>query len=220
MYKRQILDLGCGVGGNAAYLQERGFDIDVLSPDPYQEKVIKKKFNGAMEFFKSKFENFETDRTYDLILESESACYIKIEPGFTSARRALRTGGYLLVADYFVYYRNERSSPHLKSSHPMQAYLKAGEAAGFKLLKEYDQTENTMPTLDAAHHFIQRFIQPTAEYAQVSLQRKNPFTYRLMKSLFGKNISSKIDQLDLVKSEEFRKYRKYMIYLFQKVQPK
>ena len=217
---RSILDVGCGVGGNAAYLQERGFDIDVLSPDPYQEKVIKKKFNGAMQFFKSKFENFETDRTYDLILESESACYIKIKQGFTSARRALRTGGYLLVADYFVYYRNERGSPHLKSSHSMQAYLKAGEAAGFKLLKEYDQTENTMPTLDAAHHFIQRFIQPTAEYAQVSLQRKNPFTYRLMKSLFGKNISSKMDQLDLVKSEEFRKYRKYMIYLFQKVQPK
>ena len=214
---RSILDVGCGVGGNAAYLQERGFDIDVLSPDPYQEKVIKKKFNGAMQFFKSKFENFETDRTYDLILESESACYIKIEPGFTSARKALRTRGYLLVADYFVYYRNERGSPHLKSSHPMQAYLKAGEAAGFKLLKEYDQTENTMPTLDAAHHFIQRFIQPTAEYAQFSLQRKNPFTYRLMKSLFGKNISSKMDQLDLVKSEEFRKYRKYMIYLFQKV---
>ena len=217
---KSILDVGCGVGGNAEYLQDRGFDIDVLSPDPYQEKVIKKKFNGAMKFFKSKFENFETDRTYDLILESESACYIKIEPGFTSARRALRTGGYLLVADYFVYYRNERGSPHLKSSHPMQAYLKAGEAAGFKLLKEYDQTENTMPTLDAAHHFIQRFIQPTAEYAQVSLQRKNPFTYQLMKSLFGKNISSKMDQLDLVKSEEFRKYRKYMIYLFQKVQPK
>ena len=217
---RSILDVGCGVGGNAAYLLERGFEIDVLSPDPYQEKVIKKKFNGAMQFFKSKFENFETDRTYDLILESESACYIKIEPGFTSARRALRTGGYLLVADYFVYYRNERGSPHLKSSHSMQAYLKAGEAAGFKLLKEYDQTENTMPTLDAAHHFIQRFIQPTAEYAQVSLQRKNPFTYRLIKSLFGKNISSKMDQLDLVKSEEFRKYRKYMIYLFQKVQPK
>jgi len=217
---RSILDVGCGVGGNAAYLQERGFDLDVLSPDTYQEEVIKEKFNGAMQFFKSKFENFETDRTYDLILESESACYIKIEPGFTSARKALRTGGYLLVADYFVYYRNERGSPHLKSSHPMQAYLKAGKSAGFKLLKEYDQTENTMPTLDAAHHFIQRFIQPTAEYAQVSLQRKNPFTFRLMKSLFGKSISSKMDQLDLVKSEEFRKYRKYMIYLFQKVQPK
>ena len=214
---QSILDVGCGVGGNAAYLQESGFDIDVLSPDSYQEEMIKEKFNGTLQFFKSKFEDFETDRTYDLILESESACYIKIEAGFISARRALRTGGYLLVADYFVCYRDEKGSPHLKSSHPMQAYLKAGEVAGFKLLKEYDQTENTMPTLDAAYNFIKRFILPTAEYAQVSLQRKNPLTYQLMKSLFGKKLSGKMDQLDLVKSEEFRKYRKYMIYLFQKI---
>ena len=214
---RFILDVGCGVGGNAAYLQDRGFDIDVLSPDSYQEEVIKEKFNGAMQFFKSKFENFETDRSYDLILESESACYIKIESGFTSARRALRTGGYLLVADYFVCHHDDKGSPHLKSSHPMKAYLEGAEAAGFKLLKEYDQTENTMPTLDAAHNFIERFILPTTEYAQVSLQRKNPLTYRLMKLLFRKKISSKMNQLDLLKSEEFRKYRKYMIYLFQKV---
>ena len=102
----------------------------------------------------------------------------------------------------------------------MKTYLEGAKIAGFKLLKKYDQTENTMPTLDAAYHFIERFILPTAEYAQFSLQRKNPLTYRLIKLLFGNNISSKIDQLDLVKSEEFRKYRKYMIYLFQKVQPK
>ena len=121
------------------------------------------------------------------------------------------------MADYFVCYHDEKGSPHLKSSHPMKAYLEGAEAAGFKLLKEYDQTENTMPTLDAAHNFIERFILPTTEYAQVSLQRKNPLTYRLMKLLFRKKISSKMNQLDLVKSEEFRKYRKYMIYLFQKV---
>ena len=214
---RSILDVGCGVGGNAAYLQERGFDIDVLSPDSYQEEVIKEKFNGGMKFFKSKFENFGADRTYDLILESESACYIKIKPGFSSARRALRAGGYLLVADYFVYFQDERGSPHLKSSHPMQVYLKAAENADFKLLKEYDQTDNTLPTLDAARHFIERFILPTAEYSRISLRRKNPLIYRLMKLLFGKNISSKMDQLNLVKSDEFRKYRKYMVYLFQKV---
>ena len=99
----------------------------------------------------------------------------------------------------------------------MQVYLKAAENADFKLLKEYDQTDNTLPTLDAARHFIERFILPTAEYSRISLRRKNPLIYRLMKLLFGKNISSKMDQLNLVKSDEFRKYRKYMVYLFQKV---
>ena len=212
----KIIDVGCGVGGNAAYLKEKGYEIDVLSPDVYQEEFINKKFNGEMRFYKTKFEDFKSKTVYDLILESESACYIKINEGFSAANRALRDGGYLLAADYFVYNSNN-PSPHLKSSHRMDEYLNAAKSSGFKLLKEYDQTENTMPTLDAALNFINRFVFPTAEYLQNSIQRKNPKTYRLLKSLLEKRISKKMDQLDLMSSDEFRKYRKYMIYLFQKV---
>ncbi len=212
----KIIDVGCGVGGNAAYLKEKGYEIEVLSPDVYQEQVIKEKFNGEMNFYKTKFEDFKSQNTYDLILESESACYIKINEGFASAKKALKDGGYLLAADYFVYNSDEKS-PHLKSSHKMDEYLTKAESAGFTLLKEYDQTDNTMPTLDAALNFINRFIFPTAEYLQNSIQRKNPKTYRLLKSLLEKKISKKMEQLDLMSSEEFRKYRKYMIYLFQKV---
>ena len=213
---KNIIDVGCGVGGNAAYLKEKGYLIDVLSPDAYQEEFIKNKFNGEMKFFKTKFEDFNPNNTYDMILESESACYIKINEGFSVARRALREGGYLLAADYFVY-NFEDQSPHLKSSHRMDEYLNTAKSSGFQLLKEYDQTENTMPTIDAALHFINRFIFPTAEYLQYSVQRKNPYIYRLIKSVFEKKVSKKMDQLDLMKSDEFRKYRKYMIYLFQKV---
>ena len=216
---RSILDVGCGVGGNAAYLQERGFDIDVLPPDPYQEKVIKKKFNGAMKFFKSKFENFETYRTYDLILESESACYIKIEPGFTSARRALRTGGYLLVSDYFVCYCGERGSPHLKSSHPMKTYLQGAKIAGFKLLKKYDQTENTMPTLNGAKALLERFIFPTVEFSSNYLDKNHPFILKVIKKAFGNKVNDKMKQISLLNSSDFKKYKRYMIYLFQKVDP-
>jgi hypothetical protein len=111
----------------------------------------------------------------------------------------------------------EDQSPHLKSSHRMDEYLNTAKSSGFQLLKEYDQTENTMPTLDAALHFINRFIFPTAKYLQYSVQRKNPYIYRLIKSVFEKKVSKKMDQLDLMKSDEFKKYRKYMIYLFQKV---
>ena len=212
----KIIDVGCGVGGNAAYLKEKGYLIDVLSPDTYQEEFINNKFNGEMQFFKTKFEDFKSNNTYDLILESESACYIKINEGFSVAYKTLREGGYLLAADYFVY-NSDDQSPHLKSSHKMDEYLNAAKISGFKLLKEYNQTENTMPTLDAALHFINRFIFPTAEYFQYSIKRKNPKTYRLLESLLGKKISKKMDQIDLMDSDKFRKYRKYMIYLFQKV---
>ena len=35
-----ILDVGCGIGGNAAYLMDKGFQVETLSPDSYQHSVI------------------------------------------------------------------------------------------------------------------------------------------------------------------------------------
>ena len=48
---QSILDVGCGVGGNAAYLQESGFDIDVLSPDSYQEESDQGKIQRYIAIF-------------------------------------------------------------------------------------------------------------------------------------------------------------------------
>ena len=48
-----------------------------------------------MRFYKTKFEDFNSNTIYDLILESESACYIKIKEGFSVANKTLRDGGYI-----------------------------------------------------------------------------------------------------------------------------
>jgi len=89
-----VLDVGCGIGGNAKYLQNHGYEIETLSPDDFQRSVIAKKFNGSIAFHHCKFEKFEPPKAYDLILESESACYIKIDQGFEKARETLRDDGY------------------------------------------------------------------------------------------------------------------------------
>jgi MPBQ/MSBQ methyltransferase len=33
-----IIDVGCGIGGNADYLLSKGFEVEALSPDNYQKK--------------------------------------------------------------------------------------------------------------------------------------------------------------------------------------
>jgi hypothetical protein len=38
----------------------------------------------------------------------------------------------------------------------------------------------------------------------------------MIKRVIGPKWDKKKEQLDLINSQEFRKYRKYMIYLFQK----
>lgn len=211
-----ILDVGCGIGGNAEFLINKGFKVETLSPDDFQKEAINEKFNGEVPFHHCKFEKFQPNKKYDLILESESACYININKGFEKAGQALRTSGYLLASDYFIHYRDNLKSPHLRSSHDMEKYLNSAKQYGFELLEKYDQTDNTMPTLDYGKYFYERFIDPTIDYASYSLQKNYPKTATVINKLIKPKIAAKKEQLDLLDSGLFRKYRKYMIYLFQR----
>ena len=211
-----ILDVGCGIGGNAEYLINQGYVVETLSPDDFQKSTIAEKFNNQMTFHHCKFEKFQPEKQYDLILESESACYIKINKGFEKARETLRTGGYLLASDYFVHFWDDSKNLHLRSSHDMEKYLSSAKAHGFELIREYDQTDNTMPTLDYGKYFIERFINPTIEYSVHSAKKNYPKIAALIGKLVAPKLKAKKNQLDLLDSTLFRKYRKYMIYLFQK----
>ena len=211
-----ILDVGCGIGGNAEYLINQGYVVETLSPDDFQKSTIAEKFNNQMTFHHCKFEKFQSEKQYDLILESESACYIRINKGFEKAQETLRAGGYLLASDYFVHFRDDSKNLHLRSSHDMEKYLSSAKAHGFELIREYDQTDNTMPTLDYGKYFIERFINPTIEYSVHSAKKHYPKTSALIGRLVAPKLEAKKNQLDLLDSTLFRKYRKYMIYLFQK----
>ena len=211
-----ILDVGCGIGGNAEYLINQGYVVETLSPDDFQKSTIAEKFNNQMTFHHCKFEKFQSEKQYDLILESESACYIRINKGFEKAQETLRAGGYLLASDYFVHFRDDSKNLHLRSSHDMEKYLSSAKAHGFELIRAYDQTDNTMPTLDYGKYFIERFINPTIEYSVHSAKKNYPKTAALIGRLVAPKLEAKKNQLDLLDSSLFRKYRKYMIYLFQK----
>jgi MPBQ/MSBQ methyltransferase len=214
---KTILDVGAGIGGNSSYLISKGYEVEALSPDKYQETVFKEKYDGQVKFHRSKFENFEPAKKYDLVFESESACYIEIEPGWETAQKTVRDGGYLLASDYFLYHNDGSGDWHIKASHDEKNYIKKAEEYGFKLIKEFDQTENTMPTLDGAKALMERFIFPTLEFSSNYLGKNHPFILKVIKKAFGKKVDDKMKQLSLLDSKDFKKYKRYMIYLFQQV---
>ena len=74
-----------------------------------------------------------------------------------------------------------------------------------------------MPTLDYGKYFIGRFIEPTMDYIIYSAKKNYPKMASVIGSFIQPKYDSKKDQLDLLDSQLFRKYRKYMIYLFKKV---
>ena len=87
---RTILDVGCGIGGNTSFLLKKGYLLEALSPDSYQKSVIKQKFGEKVAFHHCKFENFKSKSFFDLILESESACYFDIDKVFKRFGRSCR----------------------------------------------------------------------------------------------------------------------------------
>ena len=214
---KTVLDVGAGIGGNSSYLLSKGYEVEALSPDEYQESVFAEKYNGEVKFHRSKFEDFKPEKKYDLVLESESACYIQIEPGWETARKTIRDGGYLLASDYFLHHNDGSGDWHIKAAHDEKVYMEMAEKYGFKLIREYDQTENTMPTLDGMKAFMERFIYPTVEFSSQYMDKNYPFILKVIKKAFGNKVDKKMKQFSLLESDEFRKYKRYMIYLFQKV---
>ena len=214
---KTVLDVGAGIGGNSSYLLSKGYEVEALSPDEYQESVFAEKYNGEVKFHRSKFEDFKPEKKYDLVLESESACYIQIEPGWETARKTIRDGGYLLASDYFLHHNDGSGDWHIKAAHDEKVYMEMAEKYGFKLIREYDQTENTMPTLDGVKAFMERFIYPTVEFSSQYMDKNYPFILKVIKKAFGNKVDKKMKQFSLLESDEFRKYKRYMIYLFQKV---
>lgn len=209
---KTVLDVGCGIGGNALRLKKSGFEVEALSPDPAQEKVFKAK--REVPFHLTKFENFETSKTYDLILMSESAQYIPIKEGFEKCCTLLKDGGTLLVSDYFLR-QPEKDSVFAARTHEKNEYLKIAGEYGFEVVKAEDITSRVTPTLDLAKLKYDEYVLPTLELINHLLLSSVPIPYKIVQFLARKQFREIAMQLQLIDSQLFLKHRQYMIYIFK-----
>ncbi|MEH2454751.1 hypothetical protein [Nostoc sp.] len=65
---KTVLDVGCGIGGNAVYLCVRGLGVEGLAPDALQQERFIKNTNSQVPFYLTRFEDFPTSRSYHLVL--------------------------------------------------------------------------------------------------------------------------------------------------------
>ena len=209
---KTILDVGCGIGGNALRLKKEGFEVEALSPDPIQEKMFKAK--GEVPFHLTKFEDFKTNKTYDLILMSESAQYIQIRQGFEKCYTILNNEGTLLVSDYFVREKLEKDNLFALYTHQKFEYLEIAREYGFDVVKDEDITSKVAPTLDLAKLKYEEYVEPTLELINQLLMTWIPIPYKIGKFIGKKPFSKLVLQKQLIDSQLFLKYRQYMIYLF------
>ncbi|MDB9374791.1 class I SAM-dependent methyltransferase [Nodularia sphaerocarpa] len=160
---KTVLDVGCGIGGNAKSLWERGLSVEGLAPDAIQEEKFIQNTNGKIPFYLTTFEDFQTSHSYDLVLFSESSQYIAVEDLAQGAARLLNSGSYLLIADMMRCHA-EYKEGIFSNCHVANELQTALEKAGFKLIKSEDISQSIAPTIDLCLSNFRTFGLTTFKY--------------------------------------------------------
>jgi len=214
---KTILDVGCGTGISTEILISKGYNVECLSPDLYNQQIINEKFKGAVKFQLTQFENFSATRKYDLILMSESSQYISLKKLFEKCKEFLNKDGYILTSDYF----RKEATGYYGSCAVLSRFLYEAEKNGFKIVKDEDITENVLPTLLIGQLYYGKFVVPITEAIVSLLNDEIPKTAKVISFLFKRKIKKLAEAIhqknpEKLNPEKFRQNLRYIIYLFQK----
>lgn len=208
---KSILDVGCGIGTDALELGELGYEVEGLSPDPFQQQEFVSR--TGLPFYLSRFQDLEPSRTYDLVLMSESSQYIWLGALFEAVKRVARPGGYLLISDYFVVSHDD--SALSKSGHFLDEFLARARDSGLVLERQEDITDRVTPTLDLAAHWYHHYVVPGVEVLTESARGRHPRSFRVGRFLLRPLLMRLARQKEMIDSEGFRRTKRYLVMLFK-----
>lgn len=215
-----VMDIGCGTGTVAKAFLEKGYEVTSVDPDPFMISKAYETTGGRIHTQVSPYQDLETlpptaPQVFDLILMSESCQYVPHEKQWAQHARFCRTGGHVLLADFFKV--RELDQPYLsKSGHPLEPFMEASRKNGFELVKRTDITTEVAPTMDIYQDLITNKIFPVAEGIFEYVQRRHPWVYRGLALLFRKRLLKIREKYSHQSAEEFVRYKNYLILLFRK----
>lgn len=212
---KTILDVGCGSGATAKKLLEAGYDVECVSPGKILTAQVRKLLGPDVVIYQSKFEALQEEKKYDVVLFSESFQYIPVENSIPGALKRLKTGGKIIIADFFK--RDVEEKSPLGGGHNYKKWLEALKDMPVVVTYERDITDETAPTLDIVHQFSNEVLYPVWQSVFALAEDRYPRLLKFVKWRFRKKIE-KLENKHFTgqrNAEMFKKFKKYMVYVLE-----
>ncbi len=212
---KSILDVGCGAGNTARKLLDRGYEVVCLSPNAWLNDEAQAAVGNRAKVYLSKFEEFELDRKFDLILFSESFLFMKADVALAKAEAMLNPGGYILISDIFKV-PSDTKSP-IGGGQDIRRYQAMMAASRFTMLKDTDMTANIAPTFDLLNLAYQQAIMPAYALLRAKFEASNPMVMKFVQWKWKKKIAKLEDKHFTGKrtGEHFRRHKSYRRTLYR-----
>ncbi len=215
------LDVGCGMGDVALKLAGRGIQVTSISPIANYDDRLKSLRTRGVVYRRTRFEDFESDHLYDLVMMVESCGYFEARPSIHRAMRLLRPGGFFLVANPF----RIADVPYMVGRHVLSDYREEARQAGFVVQEMHDITSGVLPTLELLSQFKNDYVLPTIEWVRSAAAASRSVRLGLMASklVFRRKwaeVASRVARYsEQLHPQLFERYASYVIVLFRLGQP-
>ncbi len=214
---RRILDVGCGAGGLASELLERGFEVEGVSPSPLLTDAARRQAGEAFRIHQGRFEDveFADDDKFDLVIFSESFQYISLDSVLENAKQRLEPGGHVLICDFVKTEAPGKSV--IGGGHPLKKFEQALQRSGLEVLEDIDITRETAPNLDLVDRMGRELFYPTFKLIGYAFDSNHPWLARLFRWKYRKKLD-KIQRKYLSgerNGENFARHKVYRLLLLK-----
>lgn len=210
-----VLDVGCGTGTLAQRLTARGLKVDCVSPSAFLTNLARQRLNGSGLVFESRFEEFQTEQKYDLVLFSESFQYVNLQSVFAKAVPMLSPGGFVLICDFFR--KEVPGTSRIGGGHRLSKFNSAVAKSPLRIVQNVDITDRAAPTMDLANDVCVRVLSPIWKTMGNFLDSRYPRTMRVVRWTFRKKlekIEAKYFQ-GARSGRHFAEFKTYRLYLLR-----
>jgi SAM-dependent methyltransferase len=209
----RILDIGSGAGGLASKLIARGHVVDCVSPCTFLNEQARALCGDRVRIFDCEYEKFETTEKYDAVVFCESFQYVNMEQGLARVASQLRSGGSLVICDFFRKVVDGNAKSPISGGYPFHEFQEIVSRFPLRVVEDIDITDYTAPTFTVIDRAFTDVLAPIWDEIDSAATTTRPTTSRFVKWLFkGKLAKVRTKYFTHERSaENFTKFKTYRL---------